>query len=151
MWAQAGSQHTQLLPPTQHGWKKSDDAYTFHWDSDETIMAIRKRVDKLTKGCGCKKNMCMTKQCGCKQKGLTCGPGCQCMNCGNCHLQAPLPETPQHTLYFQNEIKQSLLIGEEVELRNDSDSSDTDVDTDTDTVSSTDSDTANDICNTTDI
>ena len=151
MWAQAGSQHTELLPPTQHGWKKSDDTYTFHWDSDETITAIRKRVDKLTKGCGCKKNMCMTKQCGCKQKGLTCGPGCQCMNCGNIHPQAPLPETPQHTLYFQNEMEQSLLIGEEVELRNDSDSSDTDVDTDTDTVSSTDSDTANDICNTTDI
>ena len=151
MWAQAGSQHTELLPPTQHGWKKSDDAYTFHWDSDETIMAIRKRVDKLTKGCGCKKNMCMTKQCGCKQKGLTCGPGCQCMNCGNIHPQAPLPETPQRTLYFQNEMEQSLLIGEEVELRNDSDSSDTDVNTDTDTVSSTDSGTANDICNTTDI
>lgn len=78
----------QLLPPTQHGWKKSDHAenmYTFHWDSEETIMAIRKRVNKLTRGCAYKKNMCMTKQCGCKWKGLTCGPGCQHINCGNIH------------------------------------------------------------------
>ena len=37
------------------------------------------------------------------------------MNCGNIHLQAPLPETLQQTLYFRNEMEQSLLI--EVELR----------------------------------
>lgn len=135
--------------------KKLDSTYTFHWDSDETIMTIRKRVDKLTKGCGCKKNMCMTKQCGCRQKGLTCGPGCQCLNCGNVHPQAPsLIETPSHTLYFQNEMEQSLLIGEEVELRNDSDgsitdtdsdSSDTDTDSDNNTITSTNNDSADDM------
>ena len=89
LWSQAGSQHTELLPPNQHGWKKIEDIYTFHWDSDETIMTIRKRVDKLTKGCRCTKNMCMTQLCGCRQKELTCGPGYQCLNCVNVHPQAP--------------------------------------------------------------
>ena len=107
LWSQAGSQHTEILPPTQHGWKKSEDVYTFHWDSDETIMTIRKRVNKLTKGCRCKKNMYMTQQCGCRQKGLACGPGCQCLNCANVHPQAPNvpPQTSSHTLYFKNEME----------------------------------------------
>ena len=115
--------------------------------SDETIMAIRRRVDKLTKGCRCKKNMCMTQQCGCRQKGLTCGPGCQCLNC-----KCPSTSTKctprnifTHTLYFKNEMEWSLLIGEEVELKNDSESSDTDTDSDTDTVSSNNSDSADDM------
>ena len=55
------------------------------------------------------------------------------------------PETSSHTLYFKNEMEQSLLIGEEVELKNDSESSDTDTDSDTDTVSSNNSDSADDM------
>ena len=57
MWSHAGAQHTELLPPTQHGWEKSEDTYMFHWDSEETTMAIRTRVDKLTKGCSKKKHV----------------------------------------------------------------------------------------------
>lgn len=144
MWHQAGSQHISTLPPTKHGWKQTNDVFTFHWDSDETVTAIKKRVKQLTKGCGCKKNMCISKQCGCRQKGLTCGPGCQCLNCGNIRVQPTDPPLPT-SLYFQNEIEQSLLIGEEVEIENDSGSSDTDDETDDDSFASSDSDIADDL------
>ena len=64
------------------------------------------------------------------------------MNCGNVLLaQTPPPDASQHTLYFQNEMEQSLLIGE-VELRNNSDSMSSDTDAETDTDIDTDSETA---------
>ena len=56
MWAQAGSkQTTDLLPPENYGWKKDEKGYTFHWDTDEHIMAICNKVNKFTQGCKCKK------------------------------------------------------------------------------------------------
>ena len=150
MWSQAGTKQTiTLLKPEEYGWKKIGDTYQFNWDTDENIMAIQNRVRKLTKGCACKRNMCTSKQCGCKQKGLTCGPGCQCINCKNVLTSASPDQTShveaQQALYFTSEIEQSLLIGEEVEVGNNSDSSDSNSDTDSDTASSTDSDTADDI------
>ena len=73
-------------------------------------MAIRNRVDKLAKRCSCKQNMCMSKQRGCKQKGLTCGPGCQCINCKNAFPStapkelSPMPGEPAQSLHFQRTI-----------------------------------------------
>ena len=105
-------------------------------------MTIRNRVGKLTRGCNCKKNMCATKQCGCRQKGLTCGPGCQCIHCNNVLQSTPCSEPldtaeAQNILHFNNEIEQTLLIGEEIEVGNNSDSDDgnsdcNDSDSDTD-------------------
>jgi len=59
---------------------------------------------------------------------LPCGPGCQCINCENLLpkvTQTPASEVSEAaTLYFQGDIEQSLLIGEEVEIREDSEGSD---------------------------
>ena len=111
-------------------------------------MAIRNKVNKFTKGCKCKKNSCKTKQCGCKQKGQTCGPGCQCFNCENIlPTQAPAADTPrtaEEPLYFQDGMEQSLLIEEEIEVRDNSECSDGDPVTDSDTDSDTESDTDDD-------
>ncbi len=57
--------------------------FLIDWDSKESMQAVRQRVDLLLKGCACKGG-CNTKRCGCKKNGLSCGPGCRCVNCTNC-------------------------------------------------------------------
>ena len=132
MWAQSGScQRITVLIPEHYGWTKLEGTgYTFQWDTEEQVMAIRNKVCKYTKGCKCIKNGCKTKQCCCKQKGQTCGPGCQCINCENL-----LPEisrnkqislSPAQPLYYPEDLEPSLLKGEEIELKESSDTSDTD-------------------------
>ena len=112
---------TSSIDPRKAWLEEVDNRYTFVWDLDENITAMRNRAGKLPKGCACKKNLCITRQCGCKQKGLTCGPRCRCINCKNV-LPPPSPnesspmEEPEQSLHFLSETEQPLLIGEEIEL-----------------------------------
>lgn len=58
MWKQSGSEKSiQFLPPENYGWVKGKQGYSFHWDTDEHIMAIQRKVGRLTTGCKCKKKM----------------------------------------------------------------------------------------------
>ena len=138
-WEQAGTTPTiNQLKPEEHGWAKGQHGYSFQWDTEENIMAVRNRVSKLTNGCRCHKNNCKTKQCGCKKKGQICGPGCQCKNCDNLLPAIDMSTTAtEEELYFQDE---SLLIGEEIEVREDIDEIDTDYDSSSDTEINSDHD-----------
>ncbi len=143
MWAQSGScQNVQLLIPEHYGWSKLEDkGYTFQWDTEEHVTAIRSNISKYTKGCKCKKSSCETKQCSCKQKGQTCGPGCRCVNCKNVRPETTqISPSPEQPLYYPAELEQSLLIGEEIELTTHSESSYTS-DTDSNMDICTDEDT----------
>ena len=89
MWRQATQNRMLLPPPASNGWMKQDGKFIIDWDSKESMQAVRQRVDLLLKGCACKGG-CNTKKCGCKKNGLSCGPGCRCMNCTNCsHDNSP--------------------------------------------------------------
>ena len=44
----------------------------------------------MLKGCKCKGG-CKSRRCRCKKDQRACGPGCQCINCGNLHVHAGKP------------------------------------------------------------
>ena len=64
------------------GWSVNENSLVVNWDSDKNVMAIRKRVTFLTKGCGCRTG-CTSKKCKCVRDEIPCGPGCLCKNCKN--------------------------------------------------------------------
>ena len=82
MWRQAQENRMILAPPAGNGWLHQDGKLVVDWDSKENIQSVRRRVDLLLKGCGCKTG-CNTNRCGCKNNGTSCGPGCRCTNCHN--------------------------------------------------------------------
>ena len=45
----------------------------------------------MLKGCKCKGG-CKSRRCRCKKDQRACGPGCQCINCGNLHAGKPASE-----------------------------------------------------------
>ena len=57
---------------------------SYEWESDENRSIVRQRVSLLLRGCSCTSvTACTSKRCGCVKKGLKCGAGCHCKNCGN--------------------------------------------------------------------
>ena len=83
MWRQATQNRMLLPPPAGNGWMKQEGKFLIDWDSKESMQTVRQRVDLLLKGCACKGG-CNTRKCGCKKNGLSCCPGCRCVNCTNC-------------------------------------------------------------------
>ena len=81
-WEQSCNNNVTLLPIDYFGWTVTEEKLMVDWDSDDNIMAIRKRVSFLTKGCGCKTG-CSTKKCKCLKNDMPCGPGCSCQTCEN--------------------------------------------------------------------
>uniref|UniRef100_A0A1X7VCY4 Uncharacterized protein n=1 Tax=Amphimedon queenslandica TaxID=400682 RepID=A0A1X7VCY4_AMPQE len=51
-WEQSYHNDVTLLPVNYFGWSINEDKITVDWESNENVMAIRKRVSFLTKGCG---------------------------------------------------------------------------------------------------
>lgn len=52
------------------------------WDTPEAQQVVKKRLDFVLSGCGCKTG-CNTKRCKCFKQGQGCGPGCRCVGCIN--------------------------------------------------------------------
>ena len=82
MWSQSCESHMVLKPLTEYGWRIEEGELYYDWDSEENMVAVRNRVDALTKGCHCKTG-CKTARCGCRKKGKMCAEGCECLNCSN--------------------------------------------------------------------
>ena len=55
-----------LSPLTSNGWIKEDGKLHIEWDSKENVQSVRKRVDLLLKGCGCRYG-CDTNRCSCRK------------------------------------------------------------------------------------
>ena len=71
MWSQAHSSDIDFLPLQNYGWELNGD---FVWECNHNIDEVKKRIQYLTTGCGCKKG-CKTRQCRCNAKHQKCGPG----------------------------------------------------------------------------
>lgn len=95
-WQQAESNHIVLTTLDGNGWAKdSDGNLNIFWDSEENMLKVKKRVQLLMKGCGCKSG-CRTKRCGCLKNGSTCGPGCRCTDCEN--TENAKPDEPENSI-----------------------------------------------------
>ena len=81
-WEQSCHNDIILLPVDYFGWSVNENSLVVNWDSDKNVMAIRKRVTFLTKGCGCRTG-CTSKKCKCVMDEIPCGPGCLRKNCKN--------------------------------------------------------------------
>ena len=72
--------HTAL---SDYGWTRTDDGKL-------DISRTQAQINCILKGCKCKTG-CVTRRCSCKKEGVTCGPGCHCLNCRittDTHLEA---------------------------------------------------------------
>ena len=54
MWQQANKTGMVLKPLYGCGWKIDGDSLTFDWDSEGNIEAVKERIARLLKGCGCR-------------------------------------------------------------------------------------------------
>ena len=55
---------------------------------------VKKRLDFVLTGCGCKTG-CTNKRCKCLKQQQACGPGCRCVGCRNSH-KSPESSTSKH-------------------------------------------------------
>ena len=100
MWRQAQATGIMALEPiVGNGWIKDQTGkLAIDWDSQENMTKIRSRVDLVLKGCSCKGG-CTTNRCGCRKKGVPCGVGCGCTNCGNQEDQCKNEQAKDMALY----------------------------------------------------
>jgi hypothetical protein len=83
MWQQALSNEMTLANMHGNGWaKEGDGGLQIVWETEDRKREVNDRVFLLLKGCGCKSG-CHNKKCGCRRRGMACGPGCRCCDCGN--------------------------------------------------------------------
>ena len=61
MWRQATDNKRALAPTVGNGWVNEDGKLQIDWNSKENMMSVRRRVDLLFKGCGCRSG-CDTEQ-----------------------------------------------------------------------------------------
>ena len=59
------------------------------WDTPEAEQVVKKRLDFVLTGCGCKTG-CTNKRCKCLKQQQACGPGCRCVGCRNSHKSLSL-------------------------------------------------------------
>lgn len=71
MWSHAHSSDINFLPLQNYGWISNGD---FVWECNHNIEEVKRRIQYLTTGCGCK-NGCRTRQCRCNAKHQKGGPG----------------------------------------------------------------------------
>ena len=71
-----------------YGWTHKDGQLQVQWDVPENIHKAQARLDFVLKGCKCKGG-CKSRRCRCRKDQRACGPGCQCINCGNLHASNP--------------------------------------------------------------
>ena len=69
------------------------------WDTPETEQVVKKRLDFVLTGCGCKTG-CTNKRCKCLKQQQACGPGCRCVGCRNSHKT---PESRKQPMSTHNE------------------------------------------------
>ena len=105
LWQQALSQCVAFPTITSFGY---DEHGNYIWDTEEHIKAVNKKVDELSRGCGCKRNKCVTKQCKCRKENKNCGPGCNCLDCNNLPKADASLETPSEEALLEEMLEESL-------------------------------------------
>ena len=79
--------------------------------SRKHIQNPQAHINYILNGCKCKTG-CVTKRCRCKKDGVTCGPGCNCLNCKNkAHEATHLKATSADVA----ELEEQELLGERLE------------------------------------
>ena len=68
----------------EFGWQRTNGALVVVWDTPEAQQVVKKRLDFVLSGCGCKTG-CNTRRCKCYRQQQGCGPGCRCVGCINPH------------------------------------------------------------------
>ena len=92
LWQQAQSSNMVLATLHGNGWVKDmDGKLDVFWDTEDNMSKVKKRVQLLMRGCGCKSG-CRTNRCGCRKSNTACGPGCRCIDCTNSHHGKDVPE-----------------------------------------------------------
>ena len=68
----------------EFGWQRTNGALEVVWDTPEAERVVKKQLDFVLSGCGCKTG-CNTRRCKCYKQQQGCGPGCRCVGCINPH------------------------------------------------------------------